>query len=98
MTTPSAPKQATSRVEGKLSPKTLGDVLKRVEGNRGAAYLLVSDGLSEKCLYFSVGAIRLSAMGKRRGLSLEEALTARVDPAIIAAAKEMQGEGAQQPF
>src|SRR2546430_6478961 len=94
MSAPNAPK-----LEGKLSPKALGEVLKKLEGNRGAAYLLVSDGLSERCLYFSVGAIRLSSMGKRRGLSLEEALKThtRVQTAMVQAAKTKQ-EKTSHPF
>ncbi|HVY60357.1 MAG TPA: PQQ-binding-like beta-propeller repeat protein, partial [Planctomycetota bacterium] len=90
----SAPRQ-----EGKLSPKSLGDVLKKLEGNRSAAYLLVSDGVSEKCLYFSVGAIRLTSMGKRRGLRLEEAMAVhpRVDPVVLERARARQAETGE-PF
>jgi outer membrane protein assembly factor BamB/tetratricopeptide (TPR) repeat protein len=77
-------------IEGKFTPAVFAGILKKIEGNRGAAYLLVSDGLSEKCLYFSVGAIRLSSMGRRRTLSLEELLwtSAKIDPASLARAEE----------
>jgi hypothetical protein len=82
------------KLEGKLTPKALADLLKKVEANKGAAYMLVSDGLSEKCLYFSVGAIRLTTMGKRRGQRLEDALVAhpRVDPGTVEAARRKQTE------
>jgi len=62
------------KIEGKLSSKVLGDILRKLEQNRGAAYLLVSDGLSERCLYCSVGAIRLTSMGRRRAFRLEDKL------------------------
>lgn len=65
---------AKALVEGKLTPHALTGLLKKLEGNRNAAYLLVSDGLSEKCLYFSVGAIRLTSWGRRRVRLLDDML------------------------
>ncbi len=92
-------KKAAPKIEGKLAPKSFADILKRLEGNRGAAYLLISDGLAEKCLYFSVGAIRLSSMGKRRGVRLDDSLAAhpRVEPSMVERARDRQAQTGE-PF
>jgi outer membrane protein assembly factor BamB/tetratricopeptide (TPR) repeat protein len=76
--------------EGKLTPHALAGLFKKLEGNRGAAFLLVSDGLSEKCLYFSVGAIRLSSWGRRRVRTLDDALAKhpKVAPEVLARARK----------
>lgn len=77
-------------LEGKFTASAFAGLLKKLEGNRSAAYVLVSDGLSEKCLYFSVGAIRLSSMGRRRARTLEQLLTThpKIDPAAIERARQ----------
>jgi outer membrane protein assembly factor BamB len=76
--------------EGKLTPSALSGLLKKLEGNRSAAYLLVSDGLSEKCLYFSVGAIRLSSVGRRRVRTLDQMLTTnpKIAPPVLERAQQ----------
>ncbi len=91
------PKQVT---EGKFNAAVFSGLLKKLEGNRSAAYLLVSDGLSEKCLYFSVGAIRLSSMGRRRAATLEQLLRAseKLPPDAIAKADEKRRAGMDRPI
>lgn len=75
-------------IEGKLTPAVLGNILKKLEQNRSAAYLLVSDGLSEKCIYFSVGAVRLTTIGRRQGMVLEDLLEGAVPPEVFARARQ----------
>ncbi len=55
-------------------------LLERMAGARQVAYLLVSDGLAEKCVFFAAGGLRLSSVGARRGRTLVEAVCA--DPAV----------------
>ncbi|RME75347.1 MAG: PEGA domain-containing protein, partial [Planctomycetota bacterium] len=49
-------------------------VARRIEQSRTASYLLVSDGRSEKCFFFPVGAVRAASVGRRRGHELQQAL------------------------
>lgn len=64
---------------GPLTPKALDELLERVSGVRAVAYLLASDGLSERCLFFPVGGLRLSSVGARKARSVADVLLARTD-------------------
>ncbi len=75
-------------IEGKLTPAVVGNILKKLEQNRSAAYLLVSDGLAEKCIYFSVGAVRLSSIGRRQGMVLGDLLEGSLPPEVFARARQ----------
>ncbi len=61
-------------LSGPLNTKSLADVLKALEGSRTVAYLLASDALSEKCVFFPAGGLRLTSMGTRRGRTLRDAI------------------------
>lgn len=72
----------------------LTQVLKKLDGARTVAYFLVSDGLSEKCIFFPAGGLRVTSIGARRGRSLVDAIRAQPtyerkwEPAL----KEARGE------
>jgi outer membrane protein assembly factor BamB/tetratricopeptide (TPR) repeat protein len=57
-----------------LTARSYGEVLKKVTGSRTVAYLLASDGQSEKCVFFPAGGLRLSSVGLRRGRTAVEAV------------------------
>ena len=54
-------------------------VLKKLDGARTVAYFLVSDGLSEKCVFFPAGGLRVTSIGARSGRSVSDAIRARPD-------------------
>ena len=60
-------KQAAAAQVGPLNPRSYAELLKKVTGSRTVAYLLVSDGKSEKCVFLPAGGLRLSSVGVRRG-------------------------------
>lgn len=68
-------KVSVARVEvTPLNARSYGEVLKKVTGSRTVAYLLASDGQSEKCVFFPAGGLRLSSVGLRRGRTAVEAV------------------------
>lgn len=77
---------------GPLTPKTLDELLERIADVRAVAYLLASDGISERCLFFPVGGLRLSSVGARRARSVAEVLLARADlrPEVRRAIEDVQ--------
>jgi outer membrane protein assembly factor BamB/tetratricopeptide (TPR) repeat protein len=62
-------------LEGPWNQRAFKDVLAKVAASRSVAYLLVSDGRSEKCVFFPTGGIRLTSVGRRKGISLRKAMT-----------------------
>lgn len=74
-----APRVAAPTASGPLTPRALDDLLERVSGVRTVAWLHVSDGLSERCVFFPAGGLRLSSIGPRRGRTVTDALLARAD-------------------
>lgn len=69
-------KQAAAAQYGPLTPRAFAELLKKVTGARAVAYLLVSDGKAEKCVFFTAGGLRLSSVGMRRGRSAVDAVLA----------------------
>jgi outer membrane protein assembly factor BamB/tetratricopeptide (TPR) repeat protein len=67
------------RLEGMLNPVTLASILEEVVERKAVAYLLASDGASEKCIFFSAGALRLTSVGKRKVLSVAAVAQNRLD-------------------
>lgn len=69
-------------------------VLKKLEGARTVAYFLVSDGLSEKCVFFPAGGLRVTSIGARAGRSVPQVIRARPDfqPGWEKALAEAQGD------
>ena len=61
-------------VSGKFSLSSLAEVIDALIASRYIGALLVSDGLSERCFYFSRGGVRLLSFGPRRRLTFEEVL------------------------
>ena len=59
---------------GKLSLTSLAEVIDALIASKYIGSLLVSDGVSEKCFYFSSGGVRLLGSGPRRRLQIEEVL------------------------
>ncbi|RMG18994.1 MAG: hypothetical protein D6731_00560 [Planctomycetota bacterium] len=57
-------------LSGAWTPDACLEVLRRVLERRAVCYLLVTDGKSEKCLYFPFGGLRLTSLGARRGVPL----------------------------
>jgi outer membrane protein assembly factor BamB/tetratricopeptide (TPR) repeat protein len=70
---------------GRLTTASYASLLRRVESSRTAGYVLVSDGRSEKCFFFPVGAVRASSVGTRHVRDLESMLRAHpeVDDATV---------------
>lgn len=68
--------QAGAAKYGAFNPRVFVDLLERLTGSRAVAYLLVSDGQSEKCAFFPAGGLRLSSIGPRRGRTAVDAVLA----------------------
>jgi outer membrane protein assembly factor BamB/tetratricopeptide (TPR) repeat protein len=66
-------------LEGQLTLPALEKVITRVLNNRTAAYLLVSDGLSEKLFFFPVGAVRMTSVGRRTPFDIDQVLKKHPD-------------------
>lgn len=82
---------------GPLTPTSLQDVLRRVGEVRAVASLHVSDGVSERCVFFPVGGLRLTSVGGRRGRSVTETLLANPKVPVTARAElELQRKRQQQ--
>ena len=86
-------------LSGPWNLDALIQVLKRLEGARTVAYFLVSDGMSEKCIFFPAGGLRVTSIGARRGRSLVDAIRAQPtyerkwERALKAARGESSGGG-----
>jgi len=86
-------------LSGPWSLDALLQILKQLEGARTVAYFLVSDGLSEKCIFFPAGGLRVTSIGARRGRSLVDAIRAQPtyerkwEAALKAARGESSGSG-----
>jgi len=84
---------------GPWSVDALTQILKKLEGARTVAYFLVSDGLSEKCIFFPAGGLRVTSIGARRGRSLIDAIRAQPgyekkwEPAMAAAVSDQGKRG-----
>ncbi|MGE0707450.1 MAG: PQQ-binding-like beta-propeller repeat protein [Planctomycetota bacterium] len=70
-------------LSGVWSSDAYVQVLEKLDARPTVAYVLVSDGLSEKCVFFPAGGLRLTSVGQRRGRALSAALRAhpRYSPA-----------------
>lgn len=66
-------------LSGTLDSRALVTLLGRAIETRTVSHLIVSDGLSERCVFFPVGGLRLSSVGQRRGRTPLDALLARRD-------------------
>jgi outer membrane protein assembly factor BamB len=86
-------------LEGPWSVDALTQILKKLEGARTVAYFLVSDGLSEKCIFFPAGGLRVTSIGARRGRALVDAIRAQPgyeskwEPAMAAAVSDQGKRG-----
>lgn len=82
-------------LSGPWSVDALTQILKKLEGARTVAYFLVSDGLSEKCIFFPAGGLRVTSIGARRGRSLVDTIRAQpgFDPGWEKALQAAHGEG-----
>jgi outer membrane protein assembly factor BamB/tetratricopeptide (TPR) repeat protein len=63
-----------TEIRGRLDPTTLSEVFDLLSTGDRTWSLLVSDGLSEKIFYFSIGGIRMVAQGGRAGRSTGDIL------------------------
>jgi tetratricopeptide (TPR) repeat protein len=78
------------KTTGRLTLTSLGGVIDSIIRRKHIGAILVSDGLSEKCFYFSMGGIRLLSTGPRKKITLEEVLLKKgwVDHKVLARAHE----------
>ena len=63
-------------LSGEWSPDAFVKVLDKLEARPPVAFVLISDGLSEKCVFFPAGGLRLTSVGLRRGKALHDELRA----------------------
>ena len=61
-------------MKGQLDGKSLTEIFAILNEQDNACSLLVSDGVSEKIFYFSIGGLRLVSLGGREGMPLGEIL------------------------
>jgi len=59
---------------GRLDEESLEQIFSILTDQDVACSLLVSDGVSEKIFYFSIGGIRLISIGERQGIAIGEVL------------------------
>ncbi|MHC4471575.1 MAG: outer membrane protein assembly factor BamB family protein [Planctomycetota bacterium] len=61
-------------LSGRLDEESLEQIFALLTEQDIACSLLVSDGVSEKIFYFSIGGIRLISIGERKGIAIGEVL------------------------
>ena len=82
-------------LSGEWTPDALLAVLDKLEARPPVAFVLVSDGLSEKCVFFPAGGLRLTSVGLRRGQALHEEL--RAHPAYEPGWEQVIRQAARDP-
>ncbi|MEZ6189581.1 MAG: PQQ-binding-like beta-propeller repeat protein [Planctomycetota bacterium] len=59
---------------GAWGPRAFARLLQRITSERKLAYLVVSDGRSEKCLFYTHGGLRITCVGQRQAIDLAGAI------------------------
>lgn len=79
-------------LQGKLTPQSLENLFELLQGKHLMGTLFVSDPMTEKIIYFSMGGVRLIVMGELRTPNVEDLLLAQglVTSALLKETLELQ--------
>ena len=66
-----------TEMKGRLDSESLDSIFAVLTNENAACSFLISDGVSEKIFYFSIGGIRQVSLGGRKGIPIGDILVSR---------------------